>query len=192
MLKEVSLLVAGLLVAGAAQAQNSSLMAGFSPIVTVGVTRGGDDWVLAKSASGATISPQVGNGLEIGGGVLWQSGDWPLALSATLNYHRGKSGGATIERLPLEAMAYYTGLKTLRFGVGLRYLSAPKIKFDLDGKGQTVDLKSGTGSMVEIGYEVDPKTWLNLRLASEKYKPKNSALQTADVSFIGLNLSHQF
>lgn len=191
MLKVVSLVLLGLLAAGSVQAQNPAAT-GFSPILTVGVTRGGDDWLLAKSATGATISPQAGNGVEIGGGILWQSTDWPLALSGTVNFHRGKSGGATIERLPLEAMVYYTGLKTLRFGLGLRYLPAPKIKFDLDGKGQSVDLKSAGGSMVEIGYEVDAKTWLNLRLASEKYKPKNSALQTADVSFIGLNLSHQF
>jgi hypothetical protein len=190
-LRIISLLVMSLIAVSGVHAENAGV-ASVKPIVTLGVTRGGDAWLLGTSANGSKVEIHAGDGVEFGGGVLWQSGDWPLAISATANYHYGKSGSAKIDRLPLEAMAYYTGMKTMRFGLGLRYVPSSSLKFEVDGKARTLDLKGTHATMVEIGYEFDPKTSLNLRLASEKYKVKNSGAQGADVTFINVNLSRQF
>ena len=105
----------------------------------------------------------------------------------------GNNTSAKFTRVPLDAMMYYTGLEKLRFGIGLSYILSPTVKATVDGNEQSIKFKNATGKSFEIGYEVAPSVWANLRLSSEKFKPKTTgAAQDASVSHLSVNVSYLF
>ncbi|MGK5025574.1 hypothetical protein [Janthinobacterium sp. RB2R34] len=184
--------LAGLLAGGAAIAAD-----GFSPVVSAAVSYSGDDWQVASTPAGRPITFRGGGRFKVGGGVDWQSSQYPVQATALVNYQydprAGANGSAKFSRIPLEGMVYYTGLETVRFGVGLSYVVSPKVKTDVDGDQQSIRYKNAVGSAFEIGYALTPRLWSTLRLSSEKYKPKNAGVaQDADVSSLSLKLSYQF
>lgn len=129
--------------------------------------------------------------------MLWQSADIPLAIAATVNYHFDNSaatnGHAKFHRIPLETIFYYTGMETLRFGVGMRFVQSPKARADINGRQETINFENTRGGVFEIGYAISPRTWLNIRLASEKYTPTaTSNGSSSNVSHVGVNMSYQF
>ena len=184
--------LASLLAGGAAMAAD-----GFSPVVSAGVSYSGDEWQATSTPSGRPVMFHGGGRYKVGGGVSWQSSQYPVQATALVNYQydprAGANGSAKFSRIPVEGMVYYTGLETVRFGVGLSYVMSPKVKTDLDGDQQSIRYKNAVGSAFEIGYALTPRLWSTLRLSSEKYKPKNAGVaQDADVSSLSLNLSYQF
>jgi hypothetical protein len=190
---QVSLTVAGTLIVGSAAVAANP----FYAVATGALTYGGDDWQVARSSSGSPVQIHGGGRLEVGGGVLWQSPVYPMAASLVANYHfdtrAGANGSAKFTRAPLDAMVYYTGLETLRFGVGLSYILSPRIEATVDGQQQSIKFKNATGKSFEIGYEVAPNVWANLRLSSEKFKPKTlGTAQEAAVSHLSVNVSYVF
>ncbi len=53
--------------------------------------------------------------------------------------------------------------------------------------------KNALGKSFEIGYELAPDLWTNLRLSSEKFKPKTGGNATqSNVSQLSINLSYLF
>lgn len=189
---QYAMALAGLLIGGAAFAADT-----FSPVVTGAVSYSGDEWQVATTSAGRPVTFLGGGRFKVGGGVLWQSSQYPVQASALVNYHydprAGGSGSAKFSRIPLEAMVYYTGLETVRFGVGLSYVLAPKVTASVDGAEQSIRFKNALGRSFEIGYALTPRLWTNLRLSSEKYKAKVAgAAQDADVSSLSVNLSYLF
>ena len=120
-----------------------------------------------------------------------------MMATLTANYHvdtrAGDNTSATFTRVPLVPMVYYTGLENLRFGVGLSYSVSPTVKATVDKSEQSIKFNNAFGKSFEIGYEVAPKVWANLRLSSEKFKPKKSgAEQNASVSHLSVNVLYLF
>ncbi len=187
-----------LLIAGAlAIISTANAAEPFHPVATAGLTYGGDDWQVAQSVKGDPVRIHGGGRFEAGGGVAWQSETMPVMASLLANVQydprAGSNASAKFTRVPIDAMVYYTGMHTLRFGVGLSYILSPTVKATVDGNEQTIKMKNATGKSFEIGYEIAPNTWTNLRLSSEKYKPKSAgAAQEASVSHLAVNVSHLF
>ena len=189
---QYAIALAGLLTGGGAIAAD-----GFSPVVSAGVSYSGDDWQVATTPAGNPVTFRGGGRYKVGGGVSWQSSQYPVQATALVNYHydprAGSNGSAKFSRIPVEGMVYYTGLETIRFGVGVSYVMSPKVKTDLDGDQQSIRFKNAVGGAFEIGYALTPRLWSTLRLSSEKYKPKHAGVaQDADVSALSLNLAYQF
>lgn len=185
-------LFAGLTFSMGAQAGNDIRL-----LATAGLTFGGDTWQVAQSGNQTPVTIQGGGKIEVGGGLWWQSPQYPLATSLTANYHvdraAGVQGDAKFSRVPLEAMLYYTGMETLRIGVGVSEILSPTVKAMVDGQEQRIGFNNATGKSFELGYQVAPALWANLRLSSANYTPKTAgSAKTADVSFISLSLSHLF
>lgn len=185
-------LVATLSSAGAALAADAIRVVG-----TAGATYGGDDWQVATSSSGTPLVIRGGRGYTVGAGVSWQSAAYPVMATLVANYHvdpsAGRNTSAKFKRAPIDAMVYYTGLETLRFGVGLSYIVAPTVKATVDGQSETIKFKNALGQSFEIGYELAPDLWTNLRLSSEKFKPKTGSSATqSKVSQLSINLSYLF
>jgi hypothetical protein len=190
-LMHIALALASLVSAGTAAADT------FSPVVTGGLTYSGDDWTVANTAAGQPVTARLGGKLQVGAGMLWNSADYPVqaSLLATYQYDpkAGSGNSAKFSRAPIEGMVYWTGLKTVRFGVGLSYILSPELKAKYDGGEQTIKYKNAVGKAFEIGYALTPQLWANLRLSSEKYKPKQRGVaEEADVSKLGVNLSYVF
>lgn len=169
----------------------------FNYVVNGGVSVGGDDWQVAKSANGDPVTVHGGGKVSVGGGVYWAPAAYPVGVQLTANYAydggAGASGKAKFERVPVEAMFYYTGLKTVRFGVGAGYIVSPEVKADYDGSEHDIKFKNTTNSIFEMGYLVLPNTWLSMRLSSATFKPKNGGnAQDADVTELGARVSYQF
>lgn len=173
---------------------------GFRGVVTAGVTHGGDDWQVATASDGKPLQIRGGGRFEVGGGVLWQSAQYPVQASLVANYHvdprAGANTSAKFTRVPIDAMVYYTGLQTVRFGVGLSYIVAPTARVTIDGRERDVKFKNGNGSAFEIGYRIAPDVWTSLRLSSAKFKPKAAGsaqgAQEADVSHLSVNVAYVF
>lgn len=190
---QVPLAIAGIFFAGtAANAADT-----FHAVATGGLTYGGDDWQVAKSSNGNPVKIHGGGRFTAGVGAAWLSADYPVMASLMANYQfdtrAGNNTSAQFTRIPLDAMVYYTGLEKLRFGIGLSYILSPTVKATVDGNEQSIKFKNATSKSFEIGYEVAPKVWANLRLSSEKFKPKTTgAAQDASVSHLLVNVSYLF
>lgn len=169
----------------------------FHGVATGGLSYSGEDWQVAKFANGAPVNVHGGGRFEIGAGGAWQAAAYPVMASLVANYQFDpRAGGntrASFRRAPIDAMVYYTGMETLRFGVGASYILSPSVKATIDGRDETIKFKNGTGKSFEIGYAVAPNVWTNLRLSSEKFKPKSGgAAQEASLSHLAITVSYLY
>jgi hypothetical protein len=173
-------------------------------ILTAGLTGGGDKVATVQYTNGNSSTLHAGGLVQIGAGVLWQF-EAPVALALTANYHvddaTAKNGDATFDRIPLEAIAYYTGENHWRFGGGVRFVQSPKYKAHVDGQSDdSIEFKDTVGAVAEIGYGFNEHAWLNLRLVSENYQVNSvtsggrtySASGSINGSHIGINFLYQF
>lgn len=166
-------------------------------VATGGISYGGDDWQVASSSNGNPLNIHGGGRFALGLGAAWEPATYPLMASLVANYHfdtrAGANTSAKFTRAPVDAMMYYTGMAGLRAGVGLNYILSPEVKATVDGTEQTVRFKNALGKSFELGYEVAPQLWANLRLSSEKFKPRSAGTaREADVSHLAINLSYLF
>ncbi|WLQ15045.1 hypothetical protein O5O45_03755 [Hahella aquimaris] len=142
--------------------------------LTGGFTFGGDELAKFKYTDGDTAKLEAGGLVNLGVGVLWQSQEQPIAAQLTFNYQfdhaSAKNGDATFDRIPLEAVVFYTGVQDWRFGAGVRYVASPELEIELNGDTATVDFEPTVGFVVEAGYQVTNNIWLNVRGVSEKYE----------------------
>jgi hypothetical protein len=163
-------------------------------VATAAVTHGGDDWQVARSAAGTPLNMHGGGRFALGAGMAWKSAAYPVMGTLVANYHfdtrAGVNGDAKFTRAPIDGMVYFTGLEKLRFGVGLSYIVSPSVKASIDGQSHTITLKNAIGKSVEIGYELSPNLWANVRLSSAKFEPKAAGgAMDADVSHVAANVS---
>jgi hypothetical protein len=191
----------------AMSAHADQLTGGFHPVVNVGITGGGDTIATTQYSNSTSQDIKAGGLFQIGGGVLWQATDMPLATQFTVNYHvddnTASNGSATFDRVPIELTLFYTGVDKWRFGGGVRFVQSPKYRGHIDGvSDQAINFKNTTGALVEIGYGFTPHMWLNLRFVSESYQPTTytengvttdvSGAQSFDGSHVGLNFVYAF
>lgn len=188
-------------------AQAAAKDAGVHFILTGGLTAGGDTIATAEYTNGTSNNLKGGGLVQLGGGILWQSASMPLATAFTVNYHvdnaSGSNGDIRFSRIPLEAIAYYTGVEKWRFGAGVRLVQSPKLVADINNVKETVKYKDATGVVVEAGYGITPNAWINVRYVAEKYRPNTftaangqtfniSNATKDDGSHIGVNFLYQF
>jgi hypothetical protein len=178
---------------------------GFHVTMNVGMTYGGDTIGTVTFTDGSTKKLKGGALLQFGLGGLYQFEDKPLALMLSANYHfdsvTAKNGTASFDRFPIEALAYYTGKEKFRFGGGIRIINGAELSSDISGSDKyTFDTTKGW--VAEIGYQLDPRGWLNFRFVSEKYQAKTHVINgvassmagsiPADGSHLGMNFTYEF
>jgi hypothetical protein len=191
----------------ALSAQADQLSGGLHPVLSFGITGGGDTIATTKYSNGTSQDIKAGGLVQFGGGVLWQATDVPLATQFTVNYHvddtTASNGSATFDRVPIELSLFYTGVDKWRFGGGVRFVQSPKYKGHIDNvSDKSLNFKNTTGALIEAGYGFTPHMWLSLRFVSEKYQPTTytnngvttdvSNTSSYDGSHIGLNFMYAF
>lgn len=164
---------------------------GFHPAINVGLTYGGDTIATARYTDGTTTDIKGGALLQFGLGGVYQFENTPLALMITANYHfhsaMGKNGDITFSRIPVEAIAYYTGKERFRIGGGMRIVNSPEFNASINGVTNKISFKSATGLVAEVGYQLSTQGWLNFRFVSEKYNANSITWSNGAVtSLVGL------
>lgn len=146
-----------------------------------GFSYGGDTLAEARITSyppygGVYVSNEsvkAGNLLQFGAGALWQPIGVPLAVQATIGYQfdsiSADNGDITWTRVPIEVLAFYTGVPRWRFGGGARFVHSAELNFDL-GRSDDFRFKDTNGLVIETGFQVAPSFWLNLRYVDEEYE----------------------
>ena len=140
-----------------------------------GLTGGGDTLSSVRFTNGSTEKIQAGGLIHAAAGVLWTPTDIPFAGHLMFGYHvdniTADNGDLRFSRYPIEVLALYTGAGPLRLGAGLRYVNSPKLSVSIDGQsGANVTYDDTVGVIVEVGYQISPRTWLALRGTFEDYK----------------------
>jgi len=156
-----------------AHAENGSQDLRFA--VSGGLTTGGDDLFTMEYEDGSSKDLKGGALVELGIGMLYQAPDIPVAGQLMAKYHfdvaNARNGDGNFDRYPIEAALFYTGLESWRFGAGIRYVLNPSADMSIDGGD---DMEAGfdetLGLLVEVGYQISPQFWLNVRAVSEKYE----------------------
>jgi hypothetical protein len=194
------LALALLFASGQALAQTENAMDGWHPLLSAGITTGGDTIWELEYEDGDSTEIKGGNLFQIGAGVQYRSPDSPIDVVLSANYHvdmsNASNGKAYFKRYPLEAVAYYRTAERWRFGLGLRYVLSPKANLDIDGFGgthQRFEFDNAVGVVGEAGFSLTKNMWLNLRFVNESYTLNSANGQPAkgpdlDGSHAGLNL----
>jgi hypothetical protein len=163
-----------------------------------GITGGGDKLAEVRYSNGDRESVRAGGLAHIAAGVVWQPTLTPLSVQATIGWHvdgiTADNGDITFSRVPIEVLGYFTGVPNWRFGAGARFVRNAELEADVDGFVDTVTYKDATGLVLEAGYRIAPRGWLNLRYTDEQYEPERfngaAIVPTGKTSArsVGLNL----
>ena len=146
---------------------------GLHAVERLGFTVGGD--VVSKlTRSDGTISQITAGGLyQAGIGALYRYPTIPFSIELTLNYHvdsdYNNSDNASFRRTPVEALVYFNGMDRFRIGAGMRRVYDARASSTINGVTEKYTFKTAHGSIIEIGYEVQPYGWVNLRYVKEHY-----------------------
>ncbi len=177
---------------------------GLHLVLNAGMTYGGDSIYTATYTSGGSTSIKAGSLVQLGIGGLYQFENNPLALMLSANYHFDSStasnGDMSFNRFPIEALAYYTGKERFRIGGGMRVVNSPESSLTINGATTKYTFDNTTGLVVEVGYQMAPRGWLNFRFVSEKYQVKtsnginvsNQGWKSVNGSHVGVNFTYEF
>lgn len=181
---------------------------GFHFVINGGMTYGGDTIATARYTNGMTTDIKGGALIQFGAGGLYQFENNPIALMLSANYHfhsaMGQNGDITFDRMPIEALAYYTGKERFRIGGGVRIVNSPEFNASVDGITDKIIFDNATGLIAEVGYQLASQGWLNFRFVSEKYNANhitwNNGAVTSLVgltspvsgSHLGVNFTYEF
>lgn len=148
--------------------------AGFHAVERLGITVGGDVISRLTRSDGTYREISVGGLYQAGLGVLYQWKSVPFSAELTFNYHVNSdyngNDNASFRRNPLEALLYFNLADRIRIGGGMRHVYAARATASINGVAEKITFANTTGSIVEIGYEVTPYGWINLRYVKETYK----------------------
>ena len=162
---------------------------GFHAVERLGITLGGN--VISKiTHPDGTIREITAGGLyQVGLGVLYQLATIPFSVAMTLNYHvnsdHNDNNNASFSRIPLETLVYFNGLGNFRIGGGMRNIYSAKASSNLNGVTEKITFANTRGSIVEIGYQVRPYGWVNLRYVKEKYNVETYSTTGTTPGLIG-------
>ncbi|ADE12243.1 hypothetical protein [Sideroxydans lithotrophicus] len=146
---------------------------GFHAVERLGITVGGDVISKVTRADGTFREISAGGLYQAGLGALYRWDAIPFSAELTINYHVNSdyngNDNASFRRNPLEALVYFNGMDRFRIGAGMRYVYAARAISVLNGVTERIAFANARGSIVEIGYEVTPYGWINLRYVKEHY-----------------------
>ena len=178
---------------------------GFHAVERIGVTLGGDEIAKITYPDGAIREVNAGGLKQIGLGALYQWGVVPFSAALTINYQYDRdyneNDNASFRRVPLEALAYFTGMGRFRIGAGVRYVYSARASSTINGVTEKINFENTRGSIVEIGYQVLPYGWVSLRKVKETYKvetysttatPPLSRNIPYDGSHVGLFIGYEY
>lgn len=147
---------------------------GLHAVERLGATFGGNAVSKITYPNGAIQEISAGGLYQIGLGVLYQAEVIPVSVALTLNYHYNadynNNDNAAFRRNPVEALFYFNGPGNFRIGGGMRYVYSARVNSTLNGVTEKITYKNTRGSIVEIGYQVRPYGWVNLRYVRETYR----------------------
>jgi Outer membrane protein beta-barrel domain len=142
-----------------------------------GLTGGGDKLATVRFNDGSTESINAGGLVHLGLGIVWQPALSPMSVQATIGWHgdtiSADNGDLRFTRVPIELLGYIHPAPHWRFGGGVRWVTSPELKADVDGFDDSVRFKDTTGAVVEAGYRIGGRTWLNLRYTVEDYEAES-------------------
>ncbi|MDD4912368.1 MAG: hypothetical protein PHP57_08750 [Sideroxydans sp.] len=183
---------------------------GLHMLINGGLTYGGDTIATAVYTNGSSTNLKGGGLVQFGLGGLYQFAEQPVAVLLSANYHfhsaGGSAGSINFGRMPIEALAYYTGKARYRIGGGIRMVQSPEYSSDVSSATspvKQVTYENTQGIVAEIGYQLSSQGWLNFRFVSEKYQEKTMTLWNGasssrawvspkDGSHLGVNFSYEF
>lgn len=179
---------------------------GFHGVERIGITLGGNVISKITHPDGTIREISAGGLYQVGLGALYQWEVIPFSAELTVNYHYdsdyNNNDNASFRRVPIEALAYFNGLGRFRIGGGARYVYAARATSNINGVTERITFENAMGSIVEIGYQVRPYGWVNLRYVKEKYKvetysstgttPGLSGNAPYDGSHVGLFVSYEY
>jgi hypothetical protein len=179
---------------------------GLHAVERLGITVGGDIISKVTHADGTFREISAGGLYQAGLGVLYQWEVIPFSTELTFNYHVNSdyngNDNASFRRNPLEALVYFNGMGRFRIGAGMRYVYSARATSILNGVTERITFENARGSIVEIGYQVNPYGWVNLRYVKETYKvatysttgtaPAPSGHAPYDGSHVGLFISYEY
>lgn len=139
---------------------------------------GGDEVAKVYFTNGNTQSVKAGQGVSLAvGGELQLPKLEKFLLRATVGYKyvttMADNAHIRLTRVPLHLTANWMAAKKLRLSAGL--VKHQHIKFNADGLGEDVQLKSSTGPVFEIAYH-----GVGLTYTALKYKDQANASYSAN------------
>lgn len=164
-----------------AHAQEQAAASPWRPVLSAGVTYGGDTIASINYTDNTTANIRAGSGLDMKGGIEYRFSP-QFAAQATIGYHvhftpQASNGDASFNRLPIELLGFYSINDQWRIGGGVRFVR----NAHLSSSGAASDLRGNfentTGGVLEVEYMTSKKLGVSLRYVNEKYKLENSKIE---------------
>jgi hypothetical protein len=191
MKKLIYVLAALTLAAGSAQAQDTRAV---KPILSFGLTGGGETLYKVRYTDGDTASIRSGGLVALVGGAEFRLGGG-FALQTTVGYHvddvNAKNGSLKFERYPLSVTGLYSLTNQFRLGVGVEHVANAKVRGSGVVGGASESFKSSTGLSLEGEYLFNPHWSVKLRAVQHKYESKRF-LDEVDGNYYGVFGSFYF
>lgn len=182
---------------------------GFAPaqrdfyfVLSGGLTGGGDKLAEVRYSNGDREAIRAGGLFQLNAGLLWQPALAPVSVQATIGWHAdsidASNGDVVFSRVPVEVLGYFTGVPRWRFGGGARFVRDARLETDVDGFSDTLRFRDSTGLVLEAGYQIAPRGWLNVRFTDEEYEAQSfNGLRvvptgTTSARSVGVNLLWMF
>jgi opacity protein-like surface antigen len=147
---------------------------GFSPVLGVGLTAGGEKLASVQYTDGSSDTIKSGGLIHMFGGVEYQSGKF--ALQANVGYHvhdtNANNGSVKFSRWPVELLAFWHVTDQVRLGAGVR--KADNAKLTSSGAASNLGglkLEGEAGTILQGEYFFDNSRFSTyLRYVAEDYK----------------------
>lgn len=190
-LQKATFCTLALLLAGTAQARDSSLLFQF------GLDLGGDELIKVPFTNGDTKTIDAGGMLYAALGTTFQTApesqpnlETQLSVGFKFDSADAKNGDVTWRRIPIEALEFYT-TPQWRFGGGLTYHLNPTV----DGSGVasniSADFDNALGVILEVDYITAGKTYVGGRVTLIDYTLSNTSVSFSGNS-VGVTVGVRF
>lgn len=166
----------------------------FKGVVGFGLDFGGDVLLSGSYADGSTWDVKANQGIALNGGVVLVTGAFETQL--TVGYKFGgpqaKNGSVTFDVVPVELMEFYR-TSNLRMGLGITYLSTPKLVVDIPGTSTTYKFDNAVGTVVQIGWAPEKAPYsIDLRYTMAKLKQSVANAKDINANVAGIYMSYFF
>ena len=169
----------------------------FRGVVGFGMDFGGDVLLSGTYTDGSTWEAKANQGLVLNGGVVMVTGDFET--QATIGYKFGgpqaKNGSVTFDEMPIDLLEFYR-TSNIRTGLGISYLSSPKLVVDIPGnvKNGTYKFDNAIAYVAQIGWAPEKSPFsIDLRYTMVKFKQSGVAnAQDINGNVVGLYMSYFF
>ncbi len=152
------------------------------PLLGAGLTSGGETLATVHYTDGSSSNIRSGGLLAVYGGLDYRFAN-RTSLQATIGYHvdnrSARNGSLRFERYPIELLGYYGISEQFRLGLGIRYVTNPRIVGSGIAGGNNLDFENTTGAIVEGEYLFSPRFGLKVRAVNEKYTLKGSSVSVS-------------